>query len=46
MDDLRRRYFAGEITAEEYVKAVLESGEAGHERQRIMADVERLLREG
>ena len=46
MDDLRRRYFAGEITVEEYVKAVLESGEADHERRRIMAEVEHVLREG
>jgi len=42
-DETRRKYFSGEMSAEDYVKRVLSTDEAQKERLKIMKKVDRLV---
>lgn len=42
-DETRRKYFSGEMSAEDYVKHVLSTNEAQKERLKIMKKVDRLI---
>lgn len=42
-DETRKKYFSGEMSAEDYVKHVLSTNEAQKERLKIMRKVDRLV---
>lgn len=41
--EIRRQYYAGQISTEDYVKKVLSSKDGSHEHEKIMRRVDRMI---